>query len=444
MESFSEIVKQVHNCTTDCCHLLEETEKPIQVLKTRSRTAENKNEPNSDYQEETLKYSFNNSPKVKKNLLKLRKTSSAPTRKCNKIESYYDEIAMYNNDYNLYSSIKRENTPKTNMSPHTKTEAMQLQYLTNRKLRPSTISGDNLWIYAHDYSLSTKNVKCYFDRATKYLEKFRKSAYEAKNKIYLLYNHNTSFMAEKTDYSRISQIYSDNERFGGSNRNPVASISKWIYDNGLQDKKIHLWIITASEIDEPAVLTCRSLNDGINFRTLTVVTISQKKINDSVAFSFMRPGCRLNIFVETAEDHQGKVCFDSRGFDFSKINKDNFVKKYDYLINYVVAMFTIDFKKMNVTADRKRAAKEEAREFIKNLEIIKGGMIEQCQQQKENSDDLTKKSCDLMENIIVRKVDAVIEFVLNRHKNSLSFLELKQQIKRGDTVVTSRKQELKD
>ena len=434
MEQFSEILKQVHNCTETCNHLQDE-EEILPVLKLRSKTAENKEnkEMQETYQEEIVKYSFNNSPRVKKNLLKIRKTvpSKNQSAKITKGD-YYDEIAMYNEDYNLFNQIKRDNTsikPKPiNINP-----VYIQQAIRKRKPRESTIQGDNIWIYAHDHSISNKRTKGYFEKAQKHLEKFRKSFCGAHNKVYLLYNHNSRNTAEKATYETMNQIYKYKLCFGRSSRNALASISNWIFDNGLENKKITLFIITSAEIDQTAVLTCNSMNNGINFKNVNVFTISEEKIDNSVAFCFMRPNCKINIYEETAEGID-RISFDNRGYDFSKMNIGNFLRRYDNLLNYVIGMYTIDYKKKHFNSGEKREARQEIEEFVKNLLMKKMEMVEQCQHQKENSQDLLNKNCEAQEKLIARKMDSIVEFIFNCSKDSLSFPELKKQIKSKQNV----------
>ena len=197
--------------------------------------------------------------------------------------------------------------------------------------------GDDVFIYAHDTSGSTSRVPYYFKHANIHKEAFKAKTREKDNVHYLLWES----LCEETTLQGLEALYSRNE---GRNGTQPHSISNWIIKNRLQHKNITLWLITDGEIHESDLIVCKSLNIGINFVSVKLITINEQQIDNSISFAFFNNNCKITI-IEEIRNKFKKIALETNTYDFDKITAINFMENFDELSNYVISKYTIDYNK---------------------------------------------------------------------------------------------------
>lgn len=160
---------------------------------------------------------------------------------------------------------------------------------------------------------------------------------------------------------------------GPEGTNP-AVIAQWIINQGLKDKNIHLWLITDGEIDEHSLLECKSLNHGISYQTLTLVTINEQRINNSISFAFFNIDCVITMYEETG-DITSKLNLKTKDFDFTQITLDNVIEKFEEITDFIISKFTINTEKLNISHYDKTMMEKQAMAFIENLKLKKFELI---------------------------------------------------------------------
>ena len=410
MESYSEILKKVHICTESCDHL--EPVLEVKLPKVRAKTIENCDKDPEDYSITSNEYyGCSESNKTKK----IRKPGPAKIQtiiynKLEKLDKLTNPRAslLEDQEYNISNSV-----------PIDKTLSSQMTFKKSTKNNPTA---GRVWIYAHKYPKMHQGNRSYFERAKNYLDDFTKKSENGGKVFHLFWNHE----CYEVELHQMQLLYKDTRCYNHYNVAP-SSITKWIHRNELQNKKINLWIITSCEMDQELVYAEKSLNYGINFESLTVVNMSNKKIDNSIAFAFMSPDChQINLYEESAE---GQEKISVRKNYFNKIKYSNFQKEYDNLVNYAICMYSINYKDLDLNEAKKQEIKKEIDSFVNYLEAKKIKMVSTYHElHKENSKEKEKDDDETLDKKIAAKIDSIIDFIHKPKKNLFSISEMKEQI----------------
>lgn len=408
MSLYSEVLKQVHNCTENCKHSEPAAEKqPTRVQhKMRINKDEHQEEPLTDSYEY---YGCFESLSTKAQ--KLCSTGSAkisPIRKKKLADS--QQTILKDQEFNISNSVPTDKSSKSS------TKIIKKKKTTGR-----------VWIFAQEYSVFSQYELKNCVKKPDMLRDFQKKSENCERVVYLTWSLDCCL--EYSPYF-IDELYSGkytySYRVAHYGMNP-SCISKWIYDNNMQDKNINLWIVTSGEVTHKTVSACKELNNGLNFESLNIVTINRKKIDNSVALCFMSPDCYQINLHEIYDDGQNHICIKNKYYQ--KIKYSNFLKEYENLLEYVVCMYTINYKELQLKATENPIVKDkEVDNFVKFLEMKRTKMISTYHELNKclsNAND----NCNTFDKIIARKIDSIINFIQNPANNlSLSITELKNQI----------------
>lgn len=206
----------------------------------------------------------------------------------------------------------------------------------------NTSGSEDIWIFAHQHSGSTKNMEHYFEKAQDYLNEFIDKTNSFMNccVFYLLWDQQCS----QTSYHQLNRIYRRQQSVEGTKLEKVA---QWIVDNNLKDKNIHLWLITDGIVCTASKRECESINYYINYKSFRLVLINLINVDISLACAFANNNadCQYEIKIESAGNYK-KMDIQPQGFDFDEIKIDNFLEKSEELLNYAQERFNVSDKEL--------------------------------------------------------------------------------------------------
>ncbi|XP_053595730.1 uncharacterized protein LOC103568803 [Microplitis demolitor] len=216
----------------------------------------------------------------------------------------------------------------------------------------------NYFIYAKDFSISTRDEKYYHENGLKTLEEFKsdvekiktnlliedKSAATNSRSVYLHWGHECVEVPENTIFYEYKRLYAT-----GEDTLP-ETILEWIIKNiDINDKnnKIKLmYIITDGIMRVTRVNKCLTLTENLHFENLVFHAFNQRldRIDLSVASSFLKGQCSIYRNYELIDDiNIGEE------FDYETITIDNFTDEKEKLKSYIKLKY-INSRKNNETA----------------------------------------------------------------------------------------------
>ncbi|XP_069357241.1 uncharacterized protein [Maniola hyperantus] len=210
----------------------------------------------------------------------------------------------------------------------------------------------NYFIYAKDFSGSTKGDEYYHKNGLETLEQFKKDVEKIKKEllvakepqteskiIYLHWGSNCSEVDEDTTRTTYNNLQGD------SQATYPETIIDWLQEHddicGNNGKIKLLYIITDGMITRESVQKCFKSNKDMHYETVVFHAFNEilEEMDFSVAASFFKSRCVVyynNKLYDSTDI--------SEQFDYDKVNVDNFATERDQLKSYIKLKFINKFQ----------------------------------------------------------------------------------------------------